>query len=370
MRTGDAVGKTGIYKERGSGLDLSIVSKYRTEVYGMAILWIMLFHGYLVKVKYFTGIPLLQYVGRFISYGNMGVECFLFLSGIGLYFSFQRSRELHTFFWRRLCKVYPPVFLIGGTYWAAMFFLENRSGAATILSLTALRFWFDGNQEIWYCSLILLCYFAFPLIYSYLYRSSEDPGWAVLFRTLGLMMVIMLVTWSVSRTPSAKETYDNLEIALTRIPVFVLGCGCGRAVYQKKTVSNLWWAVMAFSALLCFLILESGEMHGIWRRWYYMAAGVPLVFLFSLLMKAVPGFLRKCFRFLGEMSLELYLMHLVLKRLYEHDYLPFVYRAGSVKRWLLLLVIAVLLSRLVWIAEKRIGMLLKKGTLKRTTGDA
>lgn len=326
----------------------------------MAILWIMLFHGYLVKVKYFANTPLLYYVGRFISYGNMGVECFLFLSGIGLYFSFQRCSEPHIFLRRRLCKVYPPVFLIGGIYWIAMFFVEKRSAAATLLSLSALRFWFDGNQEIWYCSLILLCYFAYPFIYSFLYQNEKDTDWTVLFRAACLMLLIMLVTWLVSRTQSTKETYDKLEIALTRLPVFVLGCGCGRAVYRKKTVSNLWWAVMVFSALLCFLILESGEMHGPLRRWYLMTAGVPLVFLFSVLMKAVPGFIQKAFRFLGEMSLELYVMHLVLKRLYDHNYLPFAYRAGSVKRWLLILVIAVILARLVWIAEKQMGKLHKK----------
>ena len=47
------------------------------------------------------------------------------------------------------------------------------------------------------------------------------------------------------------------------------------------------------------------------------------------------------------MSLELYVMHLALKRLYERNLLPVAYQAGSARRWLVIIGISILLSYVV-----------------------
>ena len=70
-------------KEKKGFLTLEILSQYKSELYGITILWIMLFHSYLVKVYYFkdAGAPL-DYIHTIINHGNMGCDMFLFLSGI------------------------------------------------------------------------------------------------------------------------------------------------------------------------------------------------------------------------------------------------------------------------------------------------
>ena len=68
--------------KRDYDIKLSQLSAYRNEIYGASILWIMLFHGYLVEVEYFKNVPVLKYLGFFLDCGNMGVEIFLFMSGI------------------------------------------------------------------------------------------------------------------------------------------------------------------------------------------------------------------------------------------------------------------------------------------------
>ena len=51
------------------------LSKYRTELYGFSILWIMIFHGNAIcDVVYFHRFPVLKVVDRLIGWGNMGVE--------------------------------------------------------------------------------------------------------------------------------------------------------------------------------------------------------------------------------------------------------------------------------------------------------
>ncbi len=335
-----------------SATDCSILSRYRAEIYGAAILWIMLFHGYLVKVEYFSGIPALQYVGRLMHYGNAGVECFLFLSGIGLYYSYQKNRDLYAYTVRRIKKVYPPVWLIGGAYWVGMHFYEGLAWRRVVLSLSGWEFWFDGNQEIWFVSLILLCYLLYPFLYAFLYRPVGDDGHGstdkrVFLRAMGLMLVLMIVILCIRGTPESRKNYKMVEIALTRIPVFVLGCGCGKWVYEKRKIPAILWILFAAMLVLSLIVLEADVLHGPWRRWWYMTAGVPLVFLLAGFMRYVPEWLKVFLRFLGNMSLELYVMHLALKRLYERNLLPVAYQAGSARRWLVIIGISILLSYVV-----------------------
>lgn len=56
------------------------ISKYRTELMGMSAILILVCHS----VAYIEMPRILQYV---LSFGNIGVDLFLFLSGMGMWFS-------------------------------------------------------------------------------------------------------------------------------------------------------------------------------------------------------------------------------------------------------------------------------------------
>lgn len=101
-------------KNRNNGHGMDLVSRYRGEIYGFLILWIMLFHGCILDVYFFSDVPVLKYAGIFINHGNAGVESFLLLSGISLYYSFQRNRDIGQYVQKRFLKVYLPVLIIGG----------------------------------------------------------------------------------------------------------------------------------------------------------------------------------------------------------------------------------------------------------------
>lgn len=84
--------------------DLSLINKYRRELMGIAILWITLYHCLADPVKA-LGIPVL---GTVLSRGWLGVEIFLFLSGIGLFFSMRRNPDAKQYWLRRSKKVIVP----------------------------------------------------------------------------------------------------------------------------------------------------------------------------------------------------------------------------------------------------------------------
>ena len=59
-------------------IELADISRYRGELMGAAMLFIILFHVQLPRSDMFFGLRRM---------GNIGVDLFLFLSGIGLWFS-------------------------------------------------------------------------------------------------------------------------------------------------------------------------------------------------------------------------------------------------------------------------------------------
>ena len=74
---------------------VSLLSRYRTYIMGVAMICIMLFHqGWIT-----------QPLGLFQLYGCHGVDIFFFVSGFGVYFSLQKH-TLWDFYKRRIKRNY------------------------------------------------------------------------------------------------------------------------------------------------------------------------------------------------------------------------------------------------------------------------
>lgn len=66
-------------------VELYDLSKYRRELMGFSALMIFVCHAY-------AYIELLSVLGYALSIGNIGVDCFLFLSGLGMWYSLSKSQ--------------------------------------------------------------------------------------------------------------------------------------------------------------------------------------------------------------------------------------------------------------------------------------
>ncbi len=69
-------------------IELANISRFRGELMGAAMLFIILFHVGLPREDAFYGLRRM---------GNVGVDMFLFLSGIGLWFSWVKNPDVKRF---------------------------------------------------------------------------------------------------------------------------------------------------------------------------------------------------------------------------------------------------------------------------------
>lgn len=329
-------------------LQLADLSKYKAEIYGISILWIMLFHAHpMFGVHYDFGKAFLKPLDTLIGFGNMGVEIFLFCSGVFLYFSYYRNSDAYKFMCKRIARLFWPVAIISAPYWIYTCIVKNGSILQFVSKCTMLDFWISGDQQIWFVSAIFLFYLIYPYIYGFLFKAKLFNEFT---RLLVLLAVVAVVTLSVCYI--YPEYFAKIEIALTRLPVFIIGCYFGKLVYEKKTVSKYFYLLCLVLAVTALGLLNLGVFTGVWKRWFYLVGGIPMTFLIIWVLNLLNlKWINKFFAFFGGISLNLYVSHVVVIRVYK--LLPFG-DTRSVPVYLILIAVSVLVGCLAELLIKQI----------------
>ena len=200
----------------------------RSQLMGVATVAIAVLHYYQL-----LGIPFEGAAGSAVMYftemGNTGVDIFLFLSGIGMYYSLSKNGNAREFYKRRLIRILPEYILILGLCAVIMpHFMQGYSVTDCLLLLCGAKFWIRGDLTDWYISLIYALYLLYPLLHMIIKKSVKAA-----LCSAGIMAAL-LVTVSL-------VFYDGglpRGIALARIPVFILGAVTGRLIKDDVKVSK------------------------------------------------------------------------------------------------------------------------------------
>lgn len=141
-----------------------LISKYRTELMGIAMLNVLTLHflswSQLLSPKWLVFI--LDNSGRLLF-----TEGFLFLSGFGLFYSFSKNGALTDFYHKRINRLLLPYIIISLPFFLRGLFLGRFGIDILLLKLSTLYFWIYGNDGMWYISLSVLLYALFPIIYKF-----------------------------------------------------------------------------------------------------------------------------------------------------------------------------------------------------------
>ena len=299
-------------------LNFFLVSRYRSEIYGIAALWIVFLHEISFQglgdniSNRFLRLPI-----QLLREGDVGVDVFLFLSGVSLYFALAKKPTMGRYILRRLDRVLIAVFIIYGTRWIiqAVYYRQDWHLLAMEFSLT--QFWLIGrNDGTWYISLLIPLYILYPSIHGILFAKNRRlwiGSWAVVLIGFSILLYSLVHYANL-------DYFNDVENALRRIPTFLLGCAFGKAVYEKRKGSALLWgaAVVSCIGYLVFKHYSTLQGNTYWRL-IYVPAGLGFSYMFALIFylfdisncKLLRG-LSMFFNFLGDFSLELYLIHLAL----------------------------------------------------------
>lgn len=285
----------------------NMLSRYRSQLSGIAILWIMIFH--IVEIKSTKLFGFFDYTYGFLVNGNIGVEIFLLLSGLGLYYSYSRNENMMEFYCKRMKRIFLPYLIISGVFFFFNDVIITAQPIVFFKNLTTLSFWESGNRAFWFIALILPLYVFYPVIHRFILNNRRP------FILTLMAIVIVYISLIFLKFYDLKE-YVKVEIALTRIPIFLMGCYIGKLSHEC-TALNLLQRV----AILCTIIIGIYAFNDsrfpliTWKalRFYYFILGISMTWMFVILLDFLQSnFINKLLGKVGDISLELYLSHLAI----------------------------------------------------------
>ena len=270
------------------------------ELKGLAIILVILYHagGVLVWNNYL--------------HGDIGVDMFVILSGLGLALG-SRYTGARDFLVRRLGRIAP-------TYWIVLtvllalntHFLQKQYSWTDIgLHYLGMHAWFGDaygvsiNDSFWFITLILTLYLLYCAVQPWLGRADH----LLLFGgTVSCVGALGLFFWN---QPSV---FSHLGL---RLPGFFLGILVGQAMKNAKLAIPLTWQSATALLLLTYVPYTQGVVFH-----PFVVAAMVMAFYALALRPRLPATagnrLGAVLRFLGSHSLEIFLIHQPLMREYNY----------------------------------------------------
>ena len=321
-------------------IELANISRFRAEQMGAAMLFVILFHVALDRGDPFYGLR---------RCGNVGVDIFLFLSGVGLWFSWVKTPDVLRFYRRRLLRIVPTWIVV-----ATAFYLPDYLGARrfshSIVDLIGditinWDFWLHDELTFWYVPAIMALYLVAPW---YMRLVQSRP----VYRWLPLLMVIwcVMVQWVLP----IHHAVGHIEIFWSRVPIFFIGINFGEMVRTRRQLSSdaVWLLLvtflMTFGTCLYLEQVRHGQFPLFVERMLYIPFTVCTVLVMNRIFRRTPQWVNRLFQFVGALSLEAYLIHIHFVLVYVQPY--------HLGYWLTFLVTVAITLPIAWLLQRLIGL--------------
>ena len=281
-------------------IELTNISRYRGELMGMAMIFIILFHVSLPQSDMFFGLRRM---------GNIGVDMFFFLSGIGLWFSWTKNPSCKHFFKRRYLRIYPTWLVMASLYYIPRFRGGDIMAWIDLIGDITINwdFWLHDELTFWYIPATMMLYLFAP---AYMELIRKHP----IYRWLPVVMIMWCIL--VQYVTAIHDIFGHIEIFWSRVPIFFIGINMGEMVRRKDKLdgASIWMIVILFVATLTSSIFLEQNLHGRFplyvERMLYIPLTITTILLLNRIFRRTPKWFNNAFKFVGALSLECYLIHI------------------------------------------------------------
>ena len=270
-------------------------SRGRATVMGIATLLIAWFHSCVTPTE-----GSLLWIQKQLS--DIGVEMFLFASGVGVHFAWKKHQRYFPYIVSRLQRVLVPFFLVAIPWFGYHDIILGHSRRLFLKDVTMLTFWTEGRLTFWFVAAILVLYVLTPAYLGCegMLRKRSIPLGILLSAVIyGAMVLVPMGVLHGIVGPAM--------IFLPRIPIYLLGLWFGRAIEEERVFRIPLWMLMGVLALCCG-IAAAAMGYLPWTvplEFKYISHG-PAAVILSCLCTGIPA--NKLCDYFGKRSLEVYLL--------------------------------------------------------------
>ena len=286
-------------------MELKSLLKHRTIWMAFAIIWLICYHAQ------FNLLPMP--FDQIENFGYLGVDIFLFASGIGCYYSLEKDSDILHFVKRRFNRLMP-------TYWCFIviwilfkLLTDGMQYTEAIGNFLGIEFLVSSDSAFnWYISAIWIFYFLAPFFKLFTDRHKSN--------IVNILFVLILIIFSIP------FWFANIElIFVSRLSVFYLGLCTARLGKEEFILSNKHCHLLIAASLVgCLLLAFNYRFYperllngGLF--WYPSILIVPgLCLIISLTSNKLSNKLssknivNRFLNLIGNNTFELYLVHLFI----------------------------------------------------------
>ena len=288
---------------------------------GIAMVFIMFCHLDVAQTQNgITNTALARYLHTF----TVGVDIFLFLSGVGWYYSYTKRPQTYAEFEKkRVLRVLPSYLIIGSITYFLFDIVMNHFTIGRFLSDILFISWFRaGSTKYWYILAISIFYLFFPMTYRIIQTGNNLFQETIIFSAIWWLFIEILC--------NLISELSVFRIALDRFPIFVIGAYFGKLSYEKKEISKKAALFLLFSGILIFSGFKISVLRPLLGRFYYPVRAVLglsvisfVIIIMELAEKKWKWFytiIMVVFGWLGQYTLELYLLHQSYMIVFNYPY--------------------------------------------------
>lgn len=276
----------------GKSYELRLISAARNFIFGFSILYLVWFHS-------ITG-----YANNFINtlyrMGESGVDIFLVLSGMGLYYSYSKDNDLKHFYAKRLLRILPSCLLV-----CVPFFLYKLTQHGDIFKfirqIFLVEFFVSGELTEWFITALLCFYLIYPAVHMLFKKLRYSP-----LALAGICMAIYAVYIA------ADSSLGRIGLLWLRLPAFLTGAvlghyiKAGACIKNKRLVLLAAFLLMLAAMLLNMLFFDKIKVIKYMTELLYALC---LIILLAVLDTKAPKAIKAVFLFYSAITLEIYLVH-------------------------------------------------------------